>query len=95
MHDFLYNLKPEDYDLYSLEVSFLYDVETGDIPWLGRPGEEQSIFILVKTIDRGKFTLSWNHEKYRIIDVELSQRTETSEEVIIQSMVEYNKHYGY
>jgi|SaaInlStandDraft_6_1057023.scaffolds.fasta_scaffold315482_1 hypothetical protein len=95
MHEFLGNLRKSDYGEYSLQVSFLYDVVTGDIPWLGRSGDEQALFSIMSSIDFGKFTLSWNDERYRIVDVELGERTESSELVIVKSIVEYNKTYGF
>ena len=94
MHRFLNDLKPNDYNNYSLEVSFLYDTETGDIPWLGRKGEEQYMFVRLSTIDKGKFILSWNHEKYHIDDIELGKVNATAEEILIQSMVAYNQGSG-
>ena len=95
MHEFLGDLRKSDYGEYSLQVSFLYDVVTGDIPWLGRSGDEQALFSIMSSIDFGKFTLSWNDERYRIVDVELGERTESSELVIVKSIVEYNKTYGF
>jgi len=95
MHTFLNHLKPSDYNDYSLEVSFLYDTETGDIPWLGRKGEEQYMFVRLATVEQGKFILSWNYERYRIVDLVLGKVSKNSEEIIIQSMVAYNKEYGY
>ena len=95
MYGFLNNLRPSDYDDYSLQVSFLYDIETGDIPWFGRKGEEDKFFVNITTTEIGILTLSWNEERYRIVNVDLEKKSESAELVIVKSIVEYNETYGF